>query len=141
MAYLLLWLGIKPHIVAGTSRFLVMCFCFGSFVAYIIAGNLERNLAAAYGLLNLGLAPLGLLLFKKLKIRSTVVLLVSLGMGLLGVVTLTVWQLVPLLAHLAGTADRLPAHVRVNHIIQPALAKYGNQFDLQRFCLGKHYHR
>eukprot|EP00775_Hariotina_reticulata_P005189 gene5189-5427_t len=140
MAYLLLWLGLKPHIVAGTSRFLVMCFCFGSFVAYLIAGNLQRNMAAAYGLLNLGLAPLGLLLFKKLKIRSTIVLLVSLAMGLLGVVSLVVWQLVPLLAHLAGTSDRLPKDVQANHAMLPALTKAGNQFDLQRFCLGKHYY-
>lgn len=135
MAWLLLHLGLKPHVVAGTSRFLVLCFCFGVFVAYIIAGNLHRQLAAAYGLLNLGLAPLGMLIFRKLNLRSHLLLTFSLIMGMLGMVSIVVWQLVPLLAHLAGKGHLLPSTMDQRSVVN-SVVHHGNEFEIMRFCLG-----
>lgn len=139
MAGMLLALGIKPHVVAGSSRFLVLCFCFGSFVAYIIAGNLAPRLAAAYGLINLGLAPLGMLLFRRLRLRSSHLLLLSLVMGLLGMACITIWQLVPLLARLAGTWESLPTGIRAEQSVDAATAYKGDTFEFQRYCQGVHY--
>ncbi|KAF6255424.1 hypothetical protein COO60DRAFT_1535259 [Scenedesmus sp. NREL 46B-D3] len=138
MAWLLLHLGLKPHVVAGTSRFLVLCFCFGVFVAYIIAGNLQRQVAAAYGLLNLGLAPLGMLVFRKLNLKSHFLLTFSLIMGMLGMVSITVWQLVPLLASLVGQAHLLPGHMGETAVLA-SVGQRGNEFDMQRFCLARHH--
>jgi hypothetical protein len=111
---------------------------FGVFVAYVIAGNLHRQLAAAYGLLNLGLAPLGMLLFRKLNLRSHLLLGLSLIMGMLGMVCIVVWQLVPLLAHLAGKAHLLPGHMDQKSVVA-SVVREGNDFELMRFCLGHNY--
>lgn len=138
MAYLMLMLGLKPHVVAGSSRFLVLCFCFGVFVAYIIAGNLHRQLALAFGLLNLGLAPLGMLLFRKLNWQTHVLLIMSLVMGTVGMVCIIVWQLVPLLAYLAGTEQHLPYRM-ANSAVKESIIRSGNTFQLMRFCLGTVY--
>jgi len=143
MAQLLLLLGIKPEVVAGTSRFLVLCFTFGSFVAHIISGGLEPTLAAAFGLLNLGLAPLGMFLITKVQPRGAVVIGLSLFMGVSGLVIVTVWQLVPLMAALVaahtGGKVQLPGRIGHGQDIAASLLASGNTFELDRFCHGKHH--
>jgi hypothetical protein len=108
------------------------------FVAYVIAGNLHRQLAAAYGLLNLGLAPLGMLIFRKLNLKSHFLLTFSLIMGMLGMVSIIVWQLVPLVAHLVGKAQLLPAHMDHKAVLASVM-NHGNEFEILRFCLGHNY--
>jgi hypothetical protein len=141
MAFMLLALGLKPEVVAGTSRFLVLCFTFGSFVAHIIAGSLEPTLAASFGLLNLALAPLGMFIVAKLRPRGAYVIGLSLFMGVLGLVIVTVWQLVPLmsaLAHMAQTGEHMHAPVLMGQRdIRASLMDAGNTFNLNRFCHAK----
>lgn len=133
MAVLLLRFGLKPHVVAGTSRFLVLCFFFGCFVAYAITGTYQKKLALAYGLLNLGLAPLGMLIFNRLRIRSQHLLLVSLLMGVIGMITVLIYQLVPLLAHAADVGHKLPRQLQYGPVTA-SLVELGNDFDIGRFC-------
>jgi hypothetical protein len=137
MAYLLLGFGLKPHVVAGTSRFLVLCFFFGCFVAYAILGTYHRKLAMAYGLLNLGLAPLGMLVFNRLRMRSRHLLLVSFVMGFVGMAAVFVYQLIPLLANAAGTGHQLPDHVEYGPV-RASVTDAGNTFDISRFCESGH---
>lgn len=136
MAYLLLGFGLKPHVVAGTSRFLVLCFFFGCFVAYAILGTYHKKLAMAYGLLNLGLAPLGMLVFNRLRLRSQHLLLVSFVMGFVGMAAVFVYQLIPLLANVAGTGHHLLNHVQFGPVIASVI-DYGNTFDISR-CKSGH---
>jgi hypothetical protein len=141
MASMLLALGLKPEVVAGTSRFLVLCFTFGSFVAHIIAGGLEPTLAASFGLLNLALAPIGMFIVAKLRPRGVYVIGLSLFMGVLGLVVVTVWQLVPLmsaLAHATQTGEHMHAPLHVGpQDVRASLMDWGNTFNLNRFCHAK----
>lgn len=144
MAHMLLALGVKPEVVAGTSRFLVLCFTFGSFVAHIISGGLEPTLATAFGLLNLVIAPLGMFLVTRIQPRGLYVIGFSLFMGLTGLFVVTVWQLIPLMAALAyasKTGDHLHAPIHIGHGagIQGSLIGMQNTFDLNRFCHSKHH--
>lgn len=132
MAQMLLMLGLKPEVVAGTSRFLVLCFTFGSFVAHIIAGSLEPTLAASFGLLNLALAPLGMFLITKFQPKGVYVIGLSLFMGVLGVVVVIVWQLVPLMAALVGPDPAM--RTGRGGTITASLQEAGNHFNLGRFC-------
>jgi hypothetical protein len=143
MAHMLLALGLKPEVVAGTSRFLVLCFTFGSFVAHNIAGGLEPTLAASFGLLNLGLAPLGMFLITKTQPRGVFVISFSLFMGMAGLVVVAVWQLLPLMAAMVhaqstGTHWHEPLHIGYGQGIKASLLDMGNTFDLNRFCHRKH---
>lgn len=143
MAHMLLALGLKPKVVAGTSRFLVLCFTFGSFVAHNIAGGLEPTLAASFGLLNLGLAPLGMFLITKTQPRGAFVIGLSLFMGVTGLVVVAVWQLLPLMAAMVyaqktGDHWHAPLHIGYGQGIKASLLNMGNTFDLNRFCHKKH---
>ncbi|GBF89957.1 hypothetical protein Rsub_02661 [Raphidocelis subcapitata] len=109
LAWLLLGLRVKPHVVAATSRFLVTCFLLGSFVAYVIAGNLHLSYALVYGLINLALAPLGTWLFARVAPPSRVLLALSLALGLPAMGVLAATELVPALAHARAMAAGLAA--------------------------------
>lgn len=137
MAYLLLGFGLKPHVVAGTSRFLVLCFFFGCFVAYAILGTYHKKLAMAYGLLNLGLAPLGMLIFNRLRLRSQHLLLISLVMGCVGMGAVFVYQLIPLLANAAGAGHHIVDHIEYGPV-RASVVDSGNYFDISRFCDSGH---
>eukprot|EP00878_Enallax_costatus_P007443 GHUV01007795.1.p1 GENE.GHUV01007795.1~~GHUV01007795.1.p1 ORF type:complete len:430 (+),score=109.96 GHUV01007795.1:1726-3015(+) len=137
MAFLLLRFGLKPHVVAGTSRFLVLCFFFGCFVAYAIAGTYQKKLALAYGLLNLGLAPFDMLIFNGLRIRSQHLLLVSLLMGLVGTITVLVYQLVLLLANAADASHKLPYRLQYGPVLA-SVVDAGNDFNTGRFYAAGH---
>lgn len=145
MAHQLLSLGLKPEVVAGSSRFLVMCFTFGSFVANIISGGLEPTLAAAFGLLNLGLAPLGMFLITRVQPRGVYVIGLSLAMGVAGVVIVGVWQLVPLMAAFVESAQsgfhkQLPIQLGYGANVRASLVQAGNRFQLARFCYREGHH-
>jgi uncharacterized membrane protein YfcA len=137
MAHLLLWLGLRPHIVSGTSRFLVLNFSVGTFVAYIIAGNLTFQLAAAFALLNVGLAPLGMVLSRAVRMPAMLPLLLSLAMGVSGLIIVTIMQVVPLLAYRIGTSERLPDRLARHAGILSSVEGTGNYFDPARFCSAK----
>jgi len=121
----------------------VLCFTFGSFVAHMISGGLEPQLAAAFGLLNLGLAPLGMFLITKVQPRGIVVIGLSLFMGVSGLVIVTVWQLVPLVAALVamynGGKVQLPGRIGHGQDIAASLLASGNTFELNRFCHRTHH--
>jgi hypothetical protein len=139
-AQMLLALGLKPRVVAGSSRFLVLCFMFGSFVAHIITGNLTPTLALGYGLINLGVAPLGMLLFTKLRVRGHRVILLSLLMGATGWVIILLGQVVPLVAEKAGhtgveVGQLAPGQLSVaSRLTVASRWDNGNSFRLDRFC-------
>lgn len=143
MAHMLLALGLKPEVVAGTSRFLVLCFTFGSFVAHNISGGLQPTLAAAFGLLNLGLAPLGMLLITRVQPRGQFVIGLSLFMGVTGLLVVAVWQLVPLMTALSygratGDYGLTPLQIGYGQGVRASVVAEGNRFDLDRFCHSKH---
>lgn len=146
MSQMLLALGLKPRVVAGTSRFLVLCFMFGSIVAHVIGGSLKGSSAAtaAFGLVNLGLAPLGMLLFCKFKPRGLLVLYMSLFMGLAGFVIITIGQLVPLVAEVLGRYGVAVGKLAPGHGVLPSgtaasVGGWSNAFDPSRFCYTGHH--
>jgi hypothetical protein len=79
-----------------------------------------------------------MLIFRKLNLRSHLLLTLSLIMGMLGMVCIIVWQLVPLLAHLAGTTHLLPRRIDQRSVTN-SVKHSGNEFELMRFCLGHNY--
>ncbi|KAI8465134.1 MAG: hypothetical protein J3K34DRAFT_438042 [Monoraphidium minutum] len=105
-----------------------MTFTFGTFVAYIITGNLRVSYALAYGLINLMVAPLGMSLFRRAALPSHVLLLFSAAMGLAAMGALAAMQLAPWARQFAGVAAGREA------------PRDGNMFALARFCEGHHYH-
>jgi uncharacterized membrane protein YfcA len=107
LAWLLLGLRVRPHVVAATSRFLVTCFLFGCFVAYIISGTLQLRYALVYGLINLLLAPLGTYLFARAAPPSRWLLLLSVAIGVFSLATLIATELVPGLVHARAVAAGL----------------------------------
>lgn len=127
-AYCVLALGIRPHVAAASSRFVLTAFTFGMFVAYTIAGNLRISYALAYGVVNLLCAPLGVLLFQKAHIRGLHVMLISLYLGLLGMCVLTAAQLAPSLRRLIKErSGAVPWDEQ-------------DRFDLARYCSSHHHH-
>jgi len=123
-AQLLLLLRLKPHVVAGTSRVLLSAFTLGTAAAYAVSGNLQITYGLVFGLMNLVLAPLGLLAFRRLRLPTHVVLLLSLAMGAFGLLAVAGRRLVPelhLVVAAMGGRVTLPADER---------------FDMSRFCRG-----
>jgi uncharacterized membrane protein YfcA len=123
-AQLLLLLRLKPHVVAGTSRVLLSAFTLGTAVAYAVSGNLQTTYGLVFGLLNLAVAPLGLLLFRRLRLPTFAVLGLSLAMGALAAAVLLARRLVPELA-LVAAASR-------GHVVLPP----DERFTMARFCHG-----
>eukprot|EP00877_Chromochloris_zofingiensis_P001373 jgi/Chrzof1/11236/Cz05g28310.t1 len=122
-AWLMLKMGMKPHVVAGSSRCMVMFCMFGVFIAYIISGNLQLSYALAYGALNLVIAPVGLLLFRKLRLPSIHLVMISAAMAVAGLVVIVVCLLGPALRHVAtvGVTD------------------FEDAFSIARFCHNSDY--
>lgn len=124
-SWLLLGLGMKPHVVAATSRFLVTTFTFGTFVAYIISGQLRLTYALAYGLINLAAAPVGMALFRRAALPSLALLTLSLAMGAAAMGAFVGAEFAPAVqyqvARLAGAAPTRPIE---------------DGFHLYRFCRG-----
>jgi uncharacterized membrane protein YfcA len=123
-AQLLLLLKLKPHVVAGTSRVLLSAFTLGTAVAFAVSGNLQVSYGLVFGLGNLVLAPLGLLIFKKLRLPTFAVLGLSLMMGAISVVVLTLRRLAPELSLVAAALK--------GHVILPP----DERFTMSRFCHG-----
>lgn len=123
-AQLLLLLKLKPHVVAGTSRVLLSAFTLGTAVAFAVSGNLQVSYGLVFGLGNLILAPLGLLIFKKLRLPTFAVLGLSLAMGVIAVVALTLRRLAPELSLVAAALR--------GHVVLPP----DERFTMSRFCHG-----
>lgn len=129
-SWLLIGMRVKPHVIAATSRFLVMLFTFGSFVAYIISGNLRRNYALIYGAINLLLAPLGMVLFHRARLPSHLLLSISLAMGVIAMGAIAGAEVAPWLQHFVLQRHGVGSDLRIE-----------NTFNIGRFCHGHQYYR
>lgn len=113
-----------------------------SFVAHIISGSLEATLAAAFGVLNLGLAPLGLLLITRLRPRGTRVIALSLLMGAAGFVIVFLGQLLPLMASMLGRrgveVGKLAPGEPLARATEASVRGLDNTFQMARFCAAGH---
>ena len=96
----------------------------GTAAAYAVSGNLQVTYGLVFGLINLVLAPVGLLLFRRLRLPTHGVLLLSLAMGVVGLVALAAWRLLPEM-HLVAAAIK-------GRVLLPP----DERFAMSRFCRG-----